>query len=136
MASTPNLRNGNQPSRATHNTSTNPTTSLAEQGARWIGRHATDGGADARPVRTALPRHLYVEPADLEKYLNDDPLVGTRGAAIILGLSSDLLKKWRTRDQGPDYYQYGQGGPVLYSVRALSAFKTAHLVTPGKKGRK
>jgi hypothetical protein len=135
MAFTPNLRNGNQSSRATHNPSTNPTTSLAEQGARWIARQAADGGADVRPVRTVLPRHLYVEPADLEKYLNDDPLVGSLGAAIILGISLDLLKKWRQRGKGPEYYQYEERGPVLYGVRALNAFKTAHLIAP-RKGRK
>lgn len=85
------------------------------------------------PSRIVLPRHLYVEPADMEKYLNHDPLVGTRGAAIILGVSSDLLNRWRQRCKGPDYYQYEEAGPVLYSVRTLNAFKAANLVIPRKK---
>jgi hypothetical protein len=134
MASNPVLRNGTQPSRPT-STPTNANLSLAEQGARLLAQRAANK-VDERRIRIILPRHLYVEPADMEKYLNDDPLVGTRGAAIILGLSYDLLRKWRQREKGPEYYQYEKGGPVLYSVRALSAFKAAHLVIPGKRGRK
>ena len=136
MASDSNLRNGTTPIRSTNTApSTSSRFSLAEQGARWMAQRAASATPVQRPVRTVLPRHLYVEPADLEKYYNDDPLVGTRGAAILLGVSVDLLKKWRQREKGPDYYQYEPGGPVLYSVRALNVFKVAHLITP-RKGRK
>jgi hypothetical protein len=100
-----------------------------------MGRAAANGGAGSRPVRLVLPRVLYVEPADLEKFLNDDPMFGTRGAAIILGVSVDLMKKWRQRGQGPQYYQYEQGGPIVYSLNALMDYKAAHLVTSRKKGR-
>ena len=108
MASNLNLRNGAVPSCST------PTST---------------------PNRVLLPRHLYVEPADLQKYLNDDPLFGTRGASILLGVSLDLVKKWRQRGQGPAYYQFEEGGPILYSLNSLNAYKAAHLVTP-KRGRK
>jgi len=136
MASSPNLRNGNAPLPSIPN-SPSPNPSIAAQGARLVAELAAkrQAAAVARPLRSTLPRHLYVEPVNLEKYLNDDPLVGTRGAAIILGLSLDLLKKWRQRNQGPEYYQYEQDGAVSYSVRALQAFKAAHLVKPNRKGR-
>lgn len=135
MASNPNLRSGDAPTRPTTTPSTTSNFSLAEQGARWMAQRTSSGTPAQSPGRTVLPRHLYVEPADLEKYYNDDPLVGGRGAAILLGVSYDLIRKWRQREKGPDYYQYEPGGPVLYSVRALNVFKAAHLITP-RKGRK
>lgn len=136
MASTPYLRNGIPPSRPTSTTS-NPNPSIAEQGARFLAERAASRHqvpTNAIPGRTLLPRHLYVQPADREKYLADDPLVGTRGAAIILGVSIDLMKKWRQRRQGPEYYQFEEGGPILYSVNALKAYMSAHLVIPREKG--
>lgn len=138
MTTPPCMRNGNMPVHSTSTPSNTPDLSIAAQGAQLLAELAAQRQADSdnRPVRIVLPRHLFVEPADLEKFLNDDPLVGTRGAAIILGVSADLLKKWRQRGKGPDYYQYEDGGPVLYGVRALNAFKVAYLVTPGKKGCK
>jgi hypothetical protein len=138
MASTPITRNSNILSRPTSTPTTNPRPHIAEGAARLIAeRAAANASVAIRPVRLVLPRVLYVEPADLEKYVNDDPLFGTRGAAIILGVSVDLIKKWRERGQGPDYYQFEQSGPVRYSLKALNAYKAAHLiVTPHKRGRK
>jgi len=138
MASIPITRNSKMPVRPTSTPTTNRKPHIAEGAARLIAeRAAANGSVGTRPVRLVLPRVLYVEPADLEKFLNDDPLFGTRGAAIILGVSVDLVKKWRQRDQGPDYYQFEEGGPILYSLTALNAYKAAHLVvTSRKKGRK
>jgi len=138
MSSTPYLRNGIPPSRPT-STASNPNPSIAEQGARFLADRAANrqqAPANALPGRTLLPRHLLVEPADLERYLADDPVVGTRGAAIILGVSIDQVKKWRQRGQGPEYYQFEEGGPIRYSINALNRYKAAHLVIPRKKGRK
>jgi hypothetical protein len=39
-----------------------------------------------------------------------------------------LLKKWRQRNQGPDYVQYGPDGPVRYELDALMAFRARHRV--------
>jgi len=138
MSSTPYLRNAIPSSRPT-STSSNPNLSILEQRSRFLAERAANRHqvpANALPGRTLLPRHLYVQPADLEKYLADDPLVGTRGAAIILGVSIDLMKKWRQRSQGPEYYQFEDGGPILYSINALNRYKAAHLVIPRRKGRK
>ena len=132
MASTHDLRNGDAPVRSTSNPSTTP--SLAEQAGRWLAQRAA-----TQPVpddnRILMPRQLHVEPVSLEKFVNDDPMFPTLGAAIILGISIELLKKWRQRGEGPEYYQFGYRGPVLYSLRALNAFKAANLVIPSKKGR-
>jgi len=137
MAPTHDLRNGNAPARSTSNPSTNPKPSIAEQAGRWLAERATTQPppADNR-VRIVLPRQLYVEPFDLEKFVHDDPMFPTLGAAIILGVSVDLLRKWRQRGQGPQFYQFGIRGPVLYSLSMLNVFKAAHLVIPRKKGRK
>ena len=137
MASTHDPRNGNAPVRPTSTPSPNPKPSIAEQAGRWLAeRGATQPPPADNRVRIVLPRQLYVEPADLEKFVNDDPMFGSLGAAIILGISLDLVKKWRQRGEGPEYYQFGNRGPVLYSLSMLNAFKAAHLVTPRKKGRK
>ncbi len=59
---------------------------------------------------------------------DDDPVLDSQGAAFVLGVSVDLLKKWRQRRQGPDYIQYGAGGSVRYEVKALLEFRDAYRV--------
>ncbi len=137
MASNPYLRNGSLSPRQTSNLSVTPNTTANAPGSRvFPERTDQQPAADNRRIRIVLPRLLHVEPIDFEKFINDDPLVGTLGAAIILGVSVDLVKKWRQRGQGPQYYQYEDRGPVLYSLNALKEYKAAHLVIPRKKGRK
>ncbi len=138
MASSPYLQNGSLPPRQTSNLSANPNPTTNAHNARVVPGHggSQQPAADNRRIRIVLPRLLHVEPIDFEKFINDDPLVGTLGAAIILGVSVDLVKKWRQRGQGPQYYQYEDRGPVLYSLNALKEYKAAHLVIPRKKGRK
>lgn len=138
MASTPLQRNGATPNHSTITPSSNPKPSPAELGARWMAQRAAEGEPihpDNR-IQIMLPRELYVEPFDLERFINDDPMFGSRGAAVILGISLALLRKWRERGLGPQYYQFGERGPILYSLSALNAYKAAHLVIPTKKGRK
>jgi hypothetical protein len=137
MASIHHLRNDAVPVRSTSSLPSNPNPSIAEQGARWLAQRAANHEAplDDR-ISILLPRELYVQPADLQKFINDDPMFGSRGAAVILGVSLDLVKQWRRRGEGPEYYQFGERGPILYSLRALNEFKAAHLVIPTKKGRK
>lgn len=59
---------------------------------------------------------------------DDNPVLNEQAAAFILGVSADLLKKWRQRKQGPDYIQYGSGGPVRYEIKALLAFRDDYKV--------
>jgi len=59
---------------------------------------------------------------------DDNPVVDSRGAAFVLGVSVDLLKKWRQRMLGPDYVQYGSGGPVRYEVKALLDFRDCYKI--------
>jgi hypothetical protein len=61
--------------------------------------------------------------------LNDDPLLNSAGAAKVLAVKPDTLKKWRQRGQGPDFIQYGPGGPVRYLHSALLKFIEEHTVT-------
>ena len=52
---------------------------------------------------TLLPgRYLKLEQPPISAF-NDNPVFDERGAAQILRLSPDQLKKWRQRDMGPDY---------------------------------
>jgi len=64
---------------------------------------------------------------------DDKPLFGICEAAEFLAVGVDLLKKWRQRDQGPDYVQYGPGGPVRYELDALMAFRARHRVRANSK---
>ena len=41
------------------------------------------------------------------------------------------MKKWRQRNQGPDYIQYGKDGTVRYELTALMAYRAAHRVQNG-----
>jgi hypothetical protein len=136
MAANPWLRNGSLPIR-TASASSNTTSSTAQQSAPAAGRPSNrySETADGR-ICIVLPRQLYIPEAILEKFVNDDPMFGTLGAAIILGVSADLLRKWRQRGKGPQYYKFGEHGPIVYSLKSLNAFKAAHLVTPSKKGGK
>ncbi len=59
---------------------------------------------------------------------NDNPVFNENGAAKLLGVSAELLKKWRQRKQGPDYIQYGKAGPIRYELSVLEAFREANTV--------
>jgi hypothetical protein len=85
------------------------------------------------PRRTQIPEeYLSVQSRALSSF-DDNPLLGTCGAAKILSVGVELLKKWRQRDQGPDYVQYGPGGPVRYELDALMAFRALHRVRVSSK---
>jgi hypothetical protein len=62
---------------------------------------------------------------------DDNPVFNEASAATFLGISAECIKKWRQRNQGPDYLQYGQGGPVRYELNTLIAFRAAHKITVG-----
>src|SRR5215469_10349001 len=76
------------------------------------------------PKRTEIPSRLArLEPSQPLHLIDNDPVFEVMYAARLLGISQDLLEKWRQRGQGPDYIQYGPGGPVLYALSALEAYK-------------
>ena len=77
-------------------------------------------------------RYHVVEPQPLSVY-DDNPVFNEMGAAQIVGVSSGCLKKWRQRNQGPDYIQYGRGGPIRYELSALKAFRETHTIHGGSK---
>jgi hypothetical protein len=54
---------------------------------------------------------------------DSNPVLDSQGAAFVLGVSVDLLKKWRKRMRGPDYIQYGAAGTVRYELKALMEFR-------------
>jgi hypothetical protein len=75
------------------------------------------------PHREEIPaRYITVEPKPLSAY-DDNPVLNEYGAAFVVGVSADLLKKWRQRNQGPNYIQYGKDGPVRYELNDLLAFR-------------
>ena len=59
---------------------------------------------------------------------DDNPVLDEIGAARFVGVSTALLKKWRQRNQGPDYIQYGPNGVVRYELRTLMEFREKHTV--------
>jgi hypothetical protein len=85
----------------------------------------------AAPRRTHIPRvFLDLAPRPILAY-DDNPVFNEASAATFLGISAERIKKWRQRNQGPDYLQYGQGGPVRYELKALTAFRVAHKIAVG-----
>ena len=80
------------------------------------------------PRRTLVPAiYLTVERPPISTY-DDNPILDERGAAALLGLSPETLKKWRQRNKGPDYLQFGPAGPVRYELNSLTAFRAVHRV--------
>ena len=66
-----------------------------------IAQPATSAGGSS-PAATQIPLSLRrLEPAKPFNVINDDPVFEVREAAAILGLSKELLDKWRERGQGP-----------------------------------
>jgi hypothetical protein len=112
--------------RPTHCTEKPPTSRPAK--ATRIPRPAVkakdSSSAELRTAhRTENPAtSLADEPKPLSK-CDDNPVLNEQGAAFVLGVSADLLKKWRQRAQGPDYIQYGPGGLVRYDIKALLDFR-------------
>jgi hypothetical protein len=75
---------------------------------------------------------LAIESKPLSAY-DDNVVLTEQGAAFIVGVSADLLKKWRQRNQGPDYLQYGKDGPVRYELKALLDFRDGHRICLPKR---
>ena len=96
------------------------------------------------PTGSRLPENIMrLQPGHPFKLVNGvplfevkDPVFEVREAAAILGISKDLLDKWRDRGQGPEFIQYyGRGGAVRYRLSALEAFKATHTVRPSRQPR-
>ena len=86
------------------------------------------------PKVTAIPeRYMRLEPKDPLIVIDDNPVFDAYAAGRILGRTYECLKKWRQRDQGPDYIQYEWNGVVRYELSALMVFRAEHRVNPGAK---
>ena len=90
------------------------------------------GRAQAVPIGAAHRTPLYSCILELEREpisaIDDNPALNERGAAVILGLSEVLLKKWRQRGIGPNYLQYGVNGAVRYLLNDLMHFRAEHTI--------
>jgi hypothetical protein len=99
--------------------------------AKRVGRErdkAALARSSAAAQRQEVPATLLkLESRPLSAY-DDNPVLDEAGAAFIVGVSADCLKKWRQRKQGPDYLQYGKNGPVRYKLKALLEFRDLHRV--------
>jgi hypothetical protein len=98
---------------------------------------ASDAAAPSQPVplstaqRREVPATLLrLEARPLSAY-DDNPVFEELSAARFLGIRADTLKKWRQRNQGPDYIQYGPNGAVRYELKALMEFRDRHRVRLG-----
>jgi hypothetical protein len=97
-----------------------------------IARPNPSSPLDSAPSRrTQIPgTYLRLERTPVSAY-DDNPVFTEFGAAMYLGLSAECMKKWRQRNQGPHYIQYGPAGPVRYELDILTAFRAAHRVKVG-----
>ena len=85
------------------------------------------------PVRLLLPtRYTELEPPVPLSVINDDPIFNTCAAAAILAVTCSKLKGWRQQRQGPDFIQYGEDGPIRYSLSALRRFIAQNTVKSGQ----
>lgn len=88
------------------------------------------------PELTKIPSRLHqLEPREPFRLIHDNPIFDIYDAARILGISQQLLEKWRQRGQGPDYIQYGPAGPVRYELSALKRFKAMYRIRPTRQPR-
>ena len=89
---------------------------------------ATPSASRLAEFRKQIPKMLLdFEPQPL-RVRETNPLLKEESAAVLLAVSPDLLKKWRQRDWGPNYIQYGKDGPVRYEFEALMDFRERHRV--------
>jgi hypothetical protein len=63
--------------------------------------------------------------------VNLDPMLTTKQAALYLGRSIDVLKKWRQRRQGPSFLRYHDGS-IRYLLIELQRYLDEHTVTTGE----
>ena len=115
------------------------TSTAAQIQTPWTGgsTHPTGEANSSRPAALAAPLRTHIPrvfpdlaPRPLLAY-DDNPVFKEDSAARFLGISAECIKKWRQRNQGPDYLQYGPGGPVRYELNTLIAFRAAHKITVG-----
>ena len=84
-------------------------------------------------LRREIPKFLLdYDPLPLEVW-DENPLLNEKSAAVLLGISPDLMKKWRQRDRGPNYIQYGKNGPVRYEFGTLMEFRIHYKVETRSK---
>ena len=73
-------------------------------------------------------KFMHLETSVPLSAVDDNPVIGVKAAAAILGVSVEVMKKWRQRGTGPDYIQYEGNGPVRYTLSALMNFRAAHTI--------
>jgi hypothetical protein len=92
------------------------------------------GAPASETLRLVLPtRYTELEPPKPLSAFDDDPLFNPKAAGQILAVSTECLKKWRSRKRGPSYIQYGEDGPVRYVLSALMRFRAQHTVELERK---
>ena len=77
-------------------------------------------------LRSLIPKVLLQYEPMPQEVFDQNPLMNERSAAVLLDVSSALLKKWRQRNWGPSYIQYGKDGPVRYEYATLMEFRARH----------
>jgi hypothetical protein len=83
-------------------------------------------------LSTPARKNLKIEQPPFSAF-DDSPVFDEISAGVILGLSPETLKKWRQRNTGPDYIQYGHAGPVRYELNALMEFRARNTVKTKQK---
>jgi hypothetical protein len=124
----------NRPARSAPYPHTTPAATAQRKAAGPMPRLAADATpssqpGSASPKRTEVPeRYIRLEPIRPMIAIDDDPVFNEFAAGRILGVTDECMKKWRQRDQGPDFIQYGKHGAVRYALKDLLAYRAAHTV--------
>lgn len=84
----------------------------------------TSGHAFSVVLPAQPPHRVITRVEDLE---NLDPVLTTKVAAALLGLSISNLKKLRQRKQGPEYFRT-EGGSVRYLLSAVLQYRASRTV--------
>ena len=58
-----------------------------------------------------------------------DRLIATPSAAYILGVTDEVMKKWRQRRQGPEFVRF-PNGDIRYRISAVMKFVEDNTVRP------
>ena len=113
-----------------------------------VSRPIISSNSPAQPVRTApasvpntvkrtlLPKRVVQPSVKVPPVtqiaivpIPTDRMLNTRRAAKILGETYEVLKKWRQRDQGPEYVRF-PNGHIRYRLSILKKFIEDHTVRP------
>lgn len=84
------------------------------------------------PVTRSTTLHPPAAPPVAVTPVPIDPMLDSFQVADMLGISFDLVKKWRQRNTGPEFVRYPDGA-IRYRLSALLKFIEDNTVKPSNR---